>query len=119
MTALRSLVNLAQIVAVLAAAAMLVGLTIYDGPGPPQGDVALGAHVYETTCVSCHGPSGQGRVGPAIGAGRAREVFPERRVLLDLVTSGRNRMPAFSQTLTPGEIGAVVDHVRDDLGRDG
>jgi len=119
MTVLRSLVNLAQTVALLAAAAMLVGLMVYDGPGPPPGDVALGAHVYETTCVSCHGPSGEGRVGPAIDAGRAREVFPERRVMLELVANGRNRMPAFSQTLTPGEIGAVVDHVRDDLGREG
>lgn len=39
--------------------------------------------------------------------------------MLDLVINGRNRMPAFSQTLTPGEIGAVADHVRNDLGRDG
>ena len=115
---LSSLVNLAQTIALLAAAAMLVGLLIYDGPGPPSGDVTLGAHVYETTCVSCHGPSGEGRVGPAIGAGRAREAVPQRRAMLDLVARGRNRMPAFAGTLTPGEIGAVVDHVRDDLGRD-
>lgn len=114
---MRSLVNLVQIVALLAAVALVVGLFTYGGPGHPPSDVALGAHVYDTTCVSCHGPLGEGRVGPQIGGGRALETYPERRVMLDLVTNGRKGMPSFAGTLTAGEIGAVVDHVRDDLGR--
>jgi mono/diheme cytochrome c family protein len=116
-TALRSIVNLVQVVAVLAAAAMVVGLLLYRGPAAPPGDVALGAHVYGTTCVSCHGPAGEGVVGPPLGGGRAREIYPQRRVMLDLVRDGRDGMPSFAGTLTPGEIGAVVDHVRADLGR--
>lgn len=117
MNALRNVVNLVQIVALLAAVATVVGLAIYRGPGAAPPDVALGAHVYDTTCVSCHGPVGEGVVGPPIGGGRTLEIYPERRVMLDLVRDGRAGMPAFSGALTSGEIGAVVDYVRGDLGR--
>lgn len=117
MNALRSIVNLVQIVALLAAVATVVGLVVYRGPGPAPGGTTLGAHVYETTCVSCHGPAGQGVVGPPLGGGRARENYPERRVMLDLVRDGRDGMPAFAGTLTSGEIGAVADYVRNDLGQ--
>ena len=117
MTALRSVVNLVQIVALLAAAAMVVGLVFYRGPAVPPADLALGAHIYDTTCVSCHGPIGEGVVGPPVGGGRTLEIYPERRVMLDLVRDGRNGMPSFAGTLTAGEIGAVVDYVRADLGR--
>jgi mono/diheme cytochrome c family protein len=116
-TVLRSIVNLVQIVALLAAVATVVGLVAYRGPGAPSGGTTLGAHIYETTCVSCHGPVGEGVVGPAIGGGRARENYPQRRVMLDLVRDGRNRMPSFAGTLTPGEIGAVTDYVRNELGQ--
>jgi mono/diheme cytochrome c family protein len=114
---MRSLVNLMQLVALFAASATVVSLFMYRGPGPAPADVTLGAHVYDTTCVSCHGPLGEGRVGPQIGSGRALEIYPDRRVMLDLVSAGREGMPSFAGTLTTGEIGAVVDYVRDDLGR--
>lgn len=113
---LRSLVNLVQLAALVAAVVTVVALFTHRGPGPAPDGVTLGQHVYETTCVSCHGPQGEGRIGPQIGAGRARETYPERRVMLDLVAGGREGMPAFEATLTPGEIGAVTDYVRNELG---
>ncbi|HSK95038.1 MAG TPA: c-type cytochrome, partial [Euzebyales bacterium] len=90
MTMLRSLVHLVQIVALLAAAATVIALVVHDGPGGPPPGVTLGQHVYETTCVSCHGPVGEGRVGPAIAGGGAA-AYPQRRAMLDLVADGRGR----------------------------
>lgn len=114
---MRNLVHWVQLLAVVAAACTVIALGTHDGPGAPPEGVSLGEHVYTTTCVSCHGPAGQGRIGPAIGDGVAVTALPSRRAMLDLVESGRAGMPAFGEVLSSGEIGAVVDHVRDQLGR--
>jgi mono/diheme cytochrome c family protein len=117
MTLLRNVVNVVQLVALAAVAATIVAMVRWPGPlAPPQG-VPLGEYVYHSTCVSCHGPVGEGVLGPPIGAGRALELYPERRVMLDLIRDGRGGMPGFGTTLTPGEIGAVADYVRNELGQ--
>lgn len=117
MTVLRNVVNIVQLVALAAVAATIVAMIRWPGPLSPPPGVAVGEYVYHSTCVSCHGPAGEGVLGPPIGGGRAAELYPERRVMLDLIRDGRGGMPAFGDTLTPGEIGAVADYVRNELGQ--
>lgn len=113
---MRNVVRWVQLLALVAAAATVIALAAHRGPGPAPRGVTLGAHVYTTTCVSCHGAFGEGRIGPAIGAGAARTAFPSRARMLELIGDGRAGMPAFGDVLSPGEIGAVADHVHNHLG---
>lgn len=72
----------------------------------PDADSSAGATLFASTCASCHGPSGEGAVGPPLAG---RSLGSDEITIA--VTDGPGIMPAFSDTLTPGEIGAVVDYV--------
>jgi mono/diheme cytochrome c family protein len=81
-------------------------------PGGP-GQAALGAPLYELRCSACHGPQGEGVVGPAlrnnalIGTGEDQGAYTT-------IANGRagTEMPAWLQSkggpLTAGEIQNVV-----------
>lgn len=49
------------------------------GEGLPEGsgDVALGKGVYATQCVACHGPAGEGGIGPQLIGREPRGGFGE------------------------------------------
>jgi mono/diheme cytochrome c family protein len=63
-----------------------------------QGSASAGRRVYDVVCAGCHGPKGEGRIGPALAnpgfQQAATPVFVARTVL-----GGREGtpMPAFSQ----------------------
>jgi mono/diheme cytochrome c family protein len=67
-----------------------------------------GAAVYAARCAACHGPNGEGGVGPALGG-----VVDEHGVeyATNIVTNGRGQMPAWGAILTPAEIAAVVQYI--------
>ena len=50
-----------------------------SGEGLPEGsgDVALGKSVYATQCVACHGPAGEGGIGPQLIGREPRTGFGE------------------------------------------
>lgn len=50
----------------LAAAVAAAGLSLGAAPASAEGDAAAGKKIYETNCLSCHGPQGKGK-GP-VGA---------------------------------------------------
>ncbi len=92
----------------------------------PTGAVPDGAAVYRQWCAGCHGAAGGGD-GPnakALPVAPARHndgaVMSQRTddVLYDTIDGGgaimkrSARMPAFGGTLTPGEIRALVAHLR-------
>jgi mono/diheme cytochrome c family protein len=97
-----------------------------------------GAQVYvKAGCVSCHGATGGGGVGPKLSGGEAKLTFPNEADHIAWVENGSapskgksygdpNRpggarppasggMPAFKGQLTPEEIAAVVDYERNRL----
>jgi len=95
---------------------------------------ALGAQVYAQNCAACHGPVGEGGVGPALQGGESKLTFPDEADHVTWVNEGstskrgqpygdpaRGRvatsggMPGFASTLSPEQIQAVVLYERDSL----
>jgi mono/diheme cytochrome c family protein len=75
-----------------------------------------GAQIYQSSCAVCHGPDGEGGVGPELGGGAVVEAFPDVADQIVVVTNGRGAMPSFNRTLSTQEIQAVVDYTRKGLG---
>lgn len=76
-----------------------------------------GPAIYKTKCVSCHGASGAGdtpmgkKLGVKdLGAARAQSLTDEE--LFDVISLGRNKMPAFEKRLAPEKIKQVVAYIR-------
>jgi mono/diheme cytochrome c family protein len=84
------------------------------GAEPVETGVASGAHLFTSNCAGCHGPAGEGGVGPALAGGLAR--FDSIEEVVSFVSTGvPGRMPGFETRLSPDEIEAVVDYVWVDL----
>jgi len=116
----------------------IVYMGAFAPPKAAAGGPVNGAQVYvKAGCVSCHGPTGGGGVGPKLAGGEAKLTFPNEADHLAWVENGSasargksygdpNRpggarpnasggMPAFKGQLTPEEITAVVQYERDRL----
>ncbi|CAN5806318.1 hypothetical protein BH24ACI4_BH24ACI4_04700 [soil metagenome] len=81
---------------------------IHDLPGgAEQSPTQLGRHIYERTCVACHGAERRG-VAPhtpgLIGLKKTRQEIEA------VILQGRNSMPAFRQ-FRPPEIAALVAYL--------
>jgi mono/diheme cytochrome c family protein len=105
----------------LGAAALLTAvLTLTAGAcggSDGGGAVASGKSVYDKRCATCHGGRGQGFVGPPVGGGRMVTKYPEVADMRAIIVDGRNQMPPWGNVLSVEEIDAVVQYVRDELGR--
>src|SRR5262249_31742662 len=92
-----------------------------DGTGLPQGSgtVAAGRELFGAQCARCHGPGGEGDVGPRLVGGRGSlrtprplktvgSFWPYATTLWDYV----NRAMPFDQPgrLTPPEVYAAVTY---------
>jgi len=71
-----------------------------------------GRRIYRGNCATCHGPTGQGRIGPPHNhTGNTWEQADGE--LMSIVLEGRNRrMPAFQEQLTEAEIEAVLTYIK-------
>jgi mono/diheme cytochrome c family protein len=97
--------------------------------GPPNG-----AQIYTQSCAGCHGPKGEGGVGPKLAAGESKLTFPTEADHIKWVEDGSQTakgkpygdpargkvassggMPPFKGQLSPEEIKAVVTYERDQL----
>lgn len=82
----------------------------------PDGQAAVaangkpdGAALYDMYCTLCHG--GDGKLG-INGAKDLTASALSREEMIAVVTHGRNTMAPFKQVLDPGQVEAVVDHLR-------
>lgn len=72
----------------------------------------VGAVVYKTNCVSCHGRDGEGKVGPNLtddSYKNVRKIEDIARVIND--GAGKGAMPAWSNRLHPNEVVLVSAYV--------
>ena len=71
--------------------------------------ISLGQQVYQSFCVGCHGPSGEGTVGPALAGNVSLQ---EARHVLRQIIHGGGAMPAFGSQLTDEQVAAVATFIR-------
>lgn len=81
-------------------------------PTPRPGE-SEGAFVFRTRCAGCHGPKGEGNLGPSLVGVADRMTVADEATL---VRDGRERMPPLATGLTNAQIQAVVAYTRTQLG---
>ena len=76
-----------------------------------------GAALYKAKCAACHGADGKGET--AMGkANKLRDLgSPDVQKLSDedlsgIITSGKNKMPAYGKSLKPEQVKDLVSFVR-------
>lgn len=92
-----------------------VGLTVFSAPATQaQG---AGATLFKTKCVVCHGPDGTGSaMGKKLGVRNlaSPEVQSQSDAqLAEVVTKGKNKMPAYDGKLKSAEIKELVAYIRE------
>jgi mono/diheme cytochrome c family protein len=78
---------------------------------PAVADAGNGRRVYDETCVICHGEDGLG----GHGGGAPLDNVPNAAFVVDIVTAGRNNMPALGTLLTQTQIRDVAAYVAEHL----
>jgi alcohol dehydrogenase (cytochrome c) len=91
------------------ASARVVSVSVKDA------DTESGSAVFARVCVACHGEEGKG----GHGGGPDITLMTSPELVAIAVTNGKNnKMPPFSQTLSPNEIRDVAVFVANRLGKD-
>jgi mono/diheme cytochrome c family protein len=110
---LKRIVDALQIVALLGAAVFVV-LLFANEPDSAPAAATTGKEIFTANCARCHGPDGEGGIGPRL-AGTVVEEYPDIEDQAAIVRDGRGSMPSFANRLTPEQIQDVVAYTREDL----
>jgi mono/diheme cytochrome c family protein len=114
----RRVVDVVEYLVLAAAVVFVIALFANEGSTPAtlaDPTAAAGAAVFADDCAGCHGADGGGGTGPALADGAVVAAFPDPEDQIEVVSEGRNGMPAFGDRLDPEEIQAVTDYTRDEL----
>ncbi len=68
----------------------------------------LGKSIYESQCISCHGPTGQSRMSGSNDLSISEMSMDE---VINIIKKGKNTMPAYERMLTEEQTKAVADYV--------
>ncbi len=72
-----------------------------------------GAEVFKNNCARCHGENGKGGDGPDLTDAQRKQKWTESdERIVNKVTNGGRRMPAFNDKLSAEDIKAVAGFVR-------
>jgi mono/diheme cytochrome c family protein len=127
----RKVVNVIEVLALIAAAFVVVMLFVAEPPhssaGAPagtSGDAAYlpetgglptnGAEIYTARCAGCHGSDGGGGSGPQL-AGTVADDFPDVEDQIAFVARGKGSMPGFGGSLSDADLRLVVEYTRSGL----
>lgn len=91
---------------------LLIGLTIIFLAAAQAGWAADASKIYAQKCASCHGPKGEGALGPTLkGDPFVTKGKPEE--IKNIIIKGRNKMPP--GLATEEEADALVKYLQSDL----
>jgi mono/diheme cytochrome c family protein len=105
-----------KLIQTFACGVVFVGLIIFcTGLSEAQSG---GETLFKTKCAACHGPDGKGEVstGKKLGARdlSSTEVQGQSDAqLTDVVTKGKNKMPAYDGKLSKDQIAELVAYIRE------
>jgi mono/diheme cytochrome c family protein len=113
-TEVRSMTN--NVVRVLLVSLVAVGLNTFSAASSRAQNA--GETLYKAKCAMCHGPDGKGEVpmGKKLNArnlGSTEVQSQSDAQLVEVVTKGKNKMPAYDGKLKPDEIKALVAYIRE------
>jgi cytochrome c551 len=91
--------------------AILLVATITAGCSSNLEEDASGAEIYSALCSRCHSSDLSGGIGPALGAGSDVVDQPDTYVL-QTISAGLGRMPAFRFNLSEAQIERVAEYLR-------
>src|SRR5579863_2258111 len=79
-----------------------------------QGDAAS---VYKAKCAACHGEDGKGTTAAGVKLGAHDFTSPDVQKqtdaqLVDIVTNGKNKMPAYKGKIPDDQIKGLVAYIR-------
>lgn len=95
---------------------LLIGVIAFcSAISPAQ---SAGETLFKTKCAACHGPDGKGETAMAKKMGirnlASADVQGQSDTqITDIVTKGKNKMPAFDGKLTHEQIGQLVAYIRE------
>jgi mono/diheme cytochrome c family protein len=97
-----------------AAAMVLVAMSLTAGLAKAQGTATA---TFQSKCVACHGADGKGQtpVGKSLGIHDFASAATQKMSDADLeqiITKGKNQMPAYGNSLKAPEIKDLVQYVR-------
>ena len=105
-----------KLIRLLTHAVVLAGLiAICEKPSLAQ---SAGETLFKTKCAACHGPDGKGEVpmGKKLAARNlsSTEVQGQSDAqLTDVMTKGKNKMPAYAGKLTKEQMADLVAYIRE------
>ncbi len=95
----------------LLAAVLLRSLGAYADADALSKLMEQGDPIAQKTCEACHGPHGEGAVGPPL-----RQNVSDAKGVVKAITEGRGEMPPFAASFSDKDIAAVVTFVRNSWG---
>lgn len=77
-----------------------------------------GEQIYKAKCPACHGPDGKGEVpmGKKLGAHDLSSAEVQKQSdaqLTEVITKGKNKMPAYEGKLSKEQIAQLVAYIRE------
>ncbi len=78
-------------------------------------ELVTGRSIYGASCASCHRADGRGGVGSRLDGASLVEAYPDIADQMEIVTNGKNRMPAFIGRLDDEQVRAVTRYTREVL----
>ena len=73
------------------------------------GDSDLGEQEFIGACAKCHGPTGEGLIGPGLSGATVNDA----ENVAEIVRNGRGRMPAVGEEWDERQMDALTDHLRE------
>jgi mono/diheme cytochrome c family protein len=85
---------------------------------PTAAILKRGQHIFDTYCMTCHGPKGGGDGSvvpkfprpPSLQSDKVRG-WPDGRIY-HVITAGQNLMPSYASQISPGDRWAAIHYVR-------
>ncbi len=89
-------------------------LVLFAASAFGQGDTAS---VYKAKCAACHGEDGKGTTAAGVKLGAHDFASPDVQKqtdaqLIDIVTNGKNKMPAYKGKIPDDQIKGLVAYIR-------